>query len=157
MTVFFDHEKLDVYQRSLEFVAWTEDLLAGVKSRYRNTRDQLIRSSDSIPLNIAEGNGKRPGEDRKRYFEIARASATECAASLDVLVARKALTPDLILDGKRLLQRIVQMLIRMAPPDRERAGARSSMSAIRRRAGNRRSGPRAVRQGRRRFRSCKKR
>ncbi len=47
--------------------------------------DQLDRASTSIPLNIAEGNGKFTGADRCRFFDIARGSALECAASLDVL------------------------------------------------------------------------
>ena len=38
------------------------------------------------PYNIAEGNGKTTKADRRRYFEIARGSALECAAIQDVLV-----------------------------------------------------------------------
>ena len=35
-------------------------------------RDQWLRASQSIPLNIAEGNGKSTAADRRRFFEIAR-------------------------------------------------------------------------------------
>ena len=42
-----------------------------------------------IPLNIAEGNGKFSTIDRARFLEIARGSALECAACLDVLAVRK--------------------------------------------------------------------
>ncbi|MCF7708777.1 MAG: four helix bundle protein [Verrucomicrobia bacterium] len=45
----------------------------------------------SIPLNIAKGNGKTAQADRRRYFENARGSALECAAIQDVLVAGNAL------------------------------------------------------------------
>jgi hypothetical protein len=48
-------------------------------------KDQLDRASTSIVLNLAEGNGKRSHPDRCRYFDIARGSALECAACLDVL------------------------------------------------------------------------
>ncbi|MEZ4744049.1 MAG: four helix bundle protein [Bdellovibrionota bacterium] len=38
----------------------------------------------SIPLNIGEGAGKRTKADCKKYFDIARGSAMECAAAIDV-------------------------------------------------------------------------
>jgi hypothetical protein len=40
---------------------------------------------DVYPLNIAEGNGKATDGDRRRFFEIARGSALECGAGLDVV------------------------------------------------------------------------
>ena len=117
MAYAFDHEKLDVYRLSLQFIGWSQRLLKVIPGSCRNSRSQLIRSSDSIPLNIAEASGKRPGLDRKRYFETARASATECAATLDVLVARGARTEDEVQEGKLLLHRIVSILTRLAPPN----------------------------------------
>ena len=38
----------------------------------------------SVPLNIAEGAGRPTVADRSRYHGIARGSAMECAALLDV-------------------------------------------------------------------------
>ena len=81
----FDHEKLDVYQVSLQFVAWVYERVDRLKGYHRHARDELIRASQSIPRNIAEGNGKRSWADRKRFFEIARGSALEYAAVLDEL------------------------------------------------------------------------
>ena len=51
--------------------------------------------------------------DRKRYFEIARGSAFESAACLDILFAMKSMSHEQVLDGKGLLFRIVSMLSRM--------------------------------------------
>jgi four helix bundle protein len=45
-------------------------------------------------LNIAEGNGKHTSADRCRYFDIARGSAIECTACLDVLIAKKKIDED---------------------------------------------------------------
>ena len=73
--------------------------------------NQLDRASTSIPLNIAEGNGKYDAKDRCRFFDIAHGSALECAAGLDVLVAKTKLTPDQIRPGKESLQKIVRMLM----------------------------------------------
>src|SRR3954469_24357356 len=82
-----DHERLKVYQEALHFVVWVAPLIEELPAKLA-AKDQLDRASTSVVLNTAEGNGKRSHPDRCRYFDIARGSALECAACLDVLVAR---------------------------------------------------------------------
>jgi len=106
----FDHEKLEVYREAIFFIAWLSTLLEG-KVRVGEVRDQLDRASTSIPLNIAEGNGENALKDRCRFFDIAHGSALECAAALDVLVAKEKLTQNEIRPGKERLQKIVLMLM----------------------------------------------
>ena len=110
----FDHEKLDVYRLELQFIAWVSDLLEEVSKnavgKTREVCDQLDRASLSALLNTAEGNGKRQRPVRAKFFDDARGSGTECAACLDALVAKRVATEDRILDGKRILVRIVSML-----------------------------------------------
>jgi four helix bundle protein len=106
----FDHEKLEVYREAVAFTAWISALLEGAV-RTGDVKDQLDQASTSIPLNIAEGNGKYTPKDRCRYFDIAHGSALECAAGLDVMVAKSKLSPEQIRPGKERLQRIVRMLI----------------------------------------------
>ena len=106
----FDHEKLEVYREAILFIAWLSALLEGTV-RIGEVKDQLDRASTSIALNIAEGNGKYTPKDRCRFFDIAHGSALECAAGLDILVARTKLTPDQIRPGKERLHRVVRMLI----------------------------------------------
>ena len=72
-----------------------------------------MRASQSIPLNIAEGNGKTAPADRRRYFEIARGSALECAAIQDVLVVGKALSETVSRERKAELDRMAAMLSRL--------------------------------------------
>jgi four helix bundle protein len=84
MNRYFDHEKLEVYQESLAFVAWLEPLLQKLPKAIA-VRDHLDRASTSIALNLAEGNGKHTSSDRCGFFDIARGSALECAAALDLL------------------------------------------------------------------------
>ena len=79
--------------------------------RTGDVKDQLDRAATSIALNIAEGNGKYALKDRCRFFDIAHGSSLECAAGLDVLVAKSKLTTEQIRPGKERLQRIVQMLM----------------------------------------------
>jgi four helix bundle protein len=106
----FDHEKLEVYQEAIAFIAWLSAILERTV-RIGEVKEQLDRASTSIPLNIAEGNGKYAPKDRCRFFDIAHGSALECAAGLDVLVAKVKLTPEEIRPGKETLQKIVRMLI----------------------------------------------
>jgi len=93
----FDHEKLDVYRLSIEFQRWVGPLIeAGLgKGARLSAAKHLDEASTSISNNIAEGNGKRSAADRCRYLDIARGSALECAACLDVLVARNRVSDDL--------------------------------------------------------------
>ena len=106
----FDHEKLEVYREAIAFVAWLSAILDGTV-RVGDVRDQLDRASTSIALNIAEGNGKYALKDRCRFFDVAHGSTLECAAGLDVLVAKAKLTPEQIRPGKERLQRMVRMLM----------------------------------------------
>ncbi len=76
-------------------------------------RDQLQRASTSVPLNIAEASGKASAPDRARFHAIARGSALECGAILDVLHLLGAAPIDTVDDGKLLLSRIVAMLTKM--------------------------------------------
>ena len=108
MKTSFDHENLDVYQDAIHFVSWVDELLEGIPKSLA-VYNQLDRASTSIPLNIAEGNGKYTAADRCRFFDIARGSALESAACLDVLVAKKRI--ESAETGKAILVRIVSMLV----------------------------------------------
>jgi four helix bundle protein len=112
-----DHEKLDVYQLQLQFLGWVAELLNHVyglkQRRVAETLDQLDRASLSVLLNITEGNGRRNSQQRVRFLDDARGSATECAACLDALVAKGAVTAERVSEGKQSLIRVVSMLSRL--------------------------------------------
>jgi four helix bundle protein len=110
----FEHEKLDVYQAALEYVAQVYARAGRLNGNLRHARDQWLRASQSIPLNIAEGNGKSGPADRRRFFEIARGSALECAAIQDVLQVGRALPLEENARLKELLTRIVSMLTKLS-------------------------------------------
>jgi four helix bundle protein len=108
--VWFDHEKLEVYREAIGFVAWLSPILESTL-KASDVKDHLDRAASSIALNIAEGNGKYAPKDRCRFFDTAHGSSLECAAGLDVLVAKAKLTGEQIRPGKERLQRIVRMLM----------------------------------------------
>jgi len=109
----FSHETLDVYQVSLKYNSWVHSHCGTLGGTDRHAKDQLLRASLSISLNIAEGNGRVTEGDRRRFFEIARSSALECAAIQDVLEIYNAISSEKNHEGKKLLDRIVAMLTRL--------------------------------------------
>ena len=122
MKTLFDHEKLDVYREAISFCAWTGEFLDSISAKAA-AKDQLDRASTSIALNIAEGNGKFSPRDRARFLEMARGSALECAACLDVLVARRLADAEAVLPAKEQVARVVQMLVGLLKRFSERADA----------------------------------
>ena len=107
------HEQLDAYKAAIEFLALATTILARYPKGKGTLKDQLRRASLSIPLNIAEGYGKRTTPDRNKFYDIARGSAHECGAVLDASAILKLVDEETFLRGKTLLVRIVQMLVKM--------------------------------------------
>ena len=91
----FDHERLDVYRISVEFLAWVGELIdeGPLKGVRMTAVKHLDDSARSILANIAEGNGKRSRTDRCRFFDISRGSALECAACSMCLSLASGSTP----------------------------------------------------------------
>ena len=89
MKTCIDHEKPDVYRESIAFCGWIGELLRQISPKAA-AKDQL-----------------------DRFLEIARGSALESAACLDVLAARKLVAGERILPAKERFVRIVNMLMGM--------------------------------------------
>ena len=106
----FSHEKLQVYQVALEFAGWVHGAVRGLSVR-SSLRDQLMRASESVVLNIAEGAQQQTGQMAKKHYRIALGSAAECAAALDLLALHGAGN---LQDGHQLIHRIGAMMRRLA-------------------------------------------
>lgn len=78
--------RLDAYQLSLQFRKHVVRLLP---LRRVELSDQLDRASISVCLNLAEGVGRSGKRDQCRAYSIARGSAVECLAVLDLLDIEK--------------------------------------------------------------------
>src|SRR6185503_3824657 len=105
-----DAERLDVYAVALQFHSLASVLASRADSV---VRDQLRRASLSCVLNIAEGAGQRSRPQKRRFYAIARGSAMECAAVLDVLRSNALASGPEAPQGRSLLVRMVQMLTRL--------------------------------------------
>ncbi len=112
MTQLFGHEKLKVYQKGLGFVAMCKGLLDSLPRRVAAC-DHLDRGAESILVNIAHGSSSWSPQERIVYLGHACGSALECAACLDVFVAKRLLTGEEAYPGKSLLAEIVRMLVSM--------------------------------------------
>jgi four helix bundle protein len=127
----FDHERLEVYQLGRQFNRQLHVLLQGVRRGYAESRDNLVRAGKSITRNTAEGSGRWTVPDKVHFYHIARASATECAASLDELVDFGAVTEESIREPKKTLSRIVAMLVAMIHSLQAHGASRLSRSRTR--------------------------
>ena len=106
-------QRLDVYQRAVQFLALVIDVTADLPRGHSERTDQLARAAEAVLRNIAEGAGRWSPADCAKHYKIARGAAMECAASLDVLKIRGAISGDRYDDGIRLLEGIVAMLTKM--------------------------------------------
>ncbi len=104
-------DNLDIYRVSLEFQRLIATILS---SAHGELRSQLDRAALSVSLNVAEGAGRRSVPDRRRFYSIARGSALECAAILDVMAGRAQLALSDLRRSRALLVRIVQMLTKLS-------------------------------------------
>jgi len=67
---------------------------------------QIIRSSDSISANIAEGYGRFTPKERKLFYRYARGSFEETKVWLRKLIRRKILTNEEIEGFERLINEL---------------------------------------------------
>jgi four helix bundle protein len=111
--VHFDHERLDVYTAAVDFVVLAHGILSILPSGHGDLADQLRRAATSIALNIAEGAGEYSKAEKARFYRIARRSATECAAVLDISMRLEIATAASCQPARDLLLRIVSMLVNM--------------------------------------------
>ncbi|MBN2132682.1 MAG: four helix bundle protein [Sedimentisphaerales bacterium] len=106
----FAFEKLNVYQKAVDFA----DKICTTTSKFPNgyyfLRDQLNRASLSVAANIAEGNGRFTKNDRKHFFGIARGSVQECVPLLELAFRRGFLNTESHEFLKKDLEEIAKMI-----------------------------------------------
>jgi len=97
--------RFDAYRLALDFrrivVRW-------LPLHRTELSDQLDRASISVPLNIAEGAGRSTPRERSRHYTIARGSAVECLACLDLLEL-EASSPSTV-EARAILLRLLNVL-----------------------------------------------
>ena len=107
------HERLDVYQKSIQFLALATTVMASLPRGYGELVDQLKRAALSVPLNIAEASGRTGSKDNAKHFSIARGSALECGAIIDACRTLQILDQTTFVAAKRLIVAEVAMLSKL--------------------------------------------
>jgi len=67
---------------------------------------QIIRSSDSIAANIAEGYGRYTPTDRKKFYLYSRGSFEETKSWLRKLIRRKVLSELSVAEYKTIIEKL---------------------------------------------------
>jgi len=83
----------------------------------RSLTDQTVRAATSVPLNLAEGAGRR-GRDRVHHYRIAYGSALEARTALELLVATGTVDAAAVAIAEELLDRVAAMTWRLIHPAR---------------------------------------
>lgn len=109
----FLFEKLDVYQRAVEFADKTFSVAGGFPRGQSVISDQLKRAALSIPLNIAEGCGRWHKKDKKQFYLISRGSAFECVAAISICKSQSLIDHQTCDELKDDLNRLCQMLTKL--------------------------------------------
>lgn len=112
VTAATDAERLDVFRVAVQANALAAALLPG-EQRQRILRDQLERASLSVVLNVGEGAGRRSRKDKRRHYAIARGSAMECSAAMNVIAMRQLAPAGEIAELRALFVRAIQMLTKL--------------------------------------------
>lgn len=106
------HSQTRIYQRALELIKLSHEVSQAMPRGFAFLNDQLRRASSSVLLNFSEGFGRRSAKDRRHFFQIARGSALEVAAILDVALCHGALSEPLHAHGADLCDHLSAMLYR---------------------------------------------
>jgi len=109
-------KKLDVYKCAIDFLALATEIIEALPRGHSRLAGQFDDASMSIALNIAEAVGKVTERDQAKFFAIARGSAMECGAILDVCSIRQLIDRNRADEGEELLVRLVQMLTKLSRP-----------------------------------------
>jgi len=115
-------ERLDVYRVAAEFQRLASDFARRSPHPFR---DQLERASLSVVLNIAEGYGRSSPADKARLYVIARGSARECQALVEILTHRSIVPEAPCAAALALVARVNRMLERLEASMRARHTPRS--------------------------------
>ena len=106
------HDDTRIYGKSLDLLSLCADVIERMPAGYAFLSDQLRRASSSITLNFSEGSGRTSKADRARFFMMARGSAKEVSAILDVGHRFRVVRDDERERGRDLCDHLAAMLYR---------------------------------------------
>lgn|SRR5690606_8615294 len=107
------HERLLVYQKAVALYEPVRQLVLRVRAPHAHLADQVLRSTASIALNVAEGGTEFSRGDKVRFYRMALRSAGESAAVLDLLERSKLVDRARSEEIRAELGHVIAMLTRL--------------------------------------------
>ena len=104
------HTNSRIYQTSMALVDDARLVMDGLPAGFGFLKDQLRRAVSGIPLTFIEGCGRRSSCDRRRFFDMARSSAYEVCAILDVAERFRVVDPRLAAQARARIDQLAGML-----------------------------------------------
>lgn len=124
----FDHERLDAYRVAREMHRELHRQLRAAPRARQDLVDQARRSAASVVLNIAEAAGEWSPKEKAKFYRFAKRSATELAATLDLLADVRSVSEQDLAPMRALLERTFAMLVKLAKASEPKPGARRTSS-----------------------------
>lgn len=106
----FQFEKFPVYIKAEEVYQLVSENVLSQRLLNKPLKDQLMRASSSISLNIAEGAGRYTKKDKRNFYVMARGSTQECVAILRLIRLEKQVNPTVLASLHNTLTIINKML-----------------------------------------------
>jgi four helix bundle protein len=104
-------ERLDVWKRSARLSVEVYKHFANCKDF--GFKDQITRSSLSIPSNIAEGMEKESKKEQSRFLEIAKGSSAELITQVYIGIEIGYIEKQIGLSWKKEIEEILKMIVRL--------------------------------------------
>jgi four helix bundle protein len=110
----FAFENLDTYKRAVALADGMESLCGRLKGKVSYSFvDQLSRAAMSVPLNLAEGNGRWHKNEKRQFFWIARGSVFEVVPILQMAKNRNHISENEYQIYYKELQDLSVMILRL--------------------------------------------
>lgn len=104
------HEKLRCYRQAVQLAEELAIQMEDWPKGYGYLADQVKRALASCILNCSEGNARLSKLERRRFFQISRASIAEVGACIDLMRAYHLITTEQSQSWKEVCHAISKML-----------------------------------------------
>lgn len=108
-----DHQKLEVYRHALTLLEICSEIIRQLPRGRAELKAQLDSACASVVANIAEGAGEFSGKEKARFYRMARRSAIEVAAWVDIITRRREAPKPLVQRALDEVEVVVAMLVKL--------------------------------------------
>lgn len=107
----FNFEKLKVWEKSIHLSSNIHDLIKNFPSQEKYVlSSQILRASDSISLNIAEGSTGQSPKEFNRFLSYALRSCIEVVACLYLAKDRNLISQEIFISTYQDAEEIIKMI-----------------------------------------------